>query len=160
MLAVDGAEVGANYDEVDVCEVLACLELDDDEISDEQIQTVHADLGTAVQDRHGELSGKGDVPPPQLDCERIFVDRLEEAWAESPMDLDGGADDLAAELVQIHSRILETLLILCTYSGGWSVNCERQRRIHHPLRFAAFDQPTLFELRPTGAQRARRTAAE
>ena len=74
MVTIDSPEVGSDDDEVNVREVLGGFEFNHDEVGDEQVEAMHADLCTPIQHWYRELSLKRDVALPQLDRECIFID--------------------------------------------------------------------------------------
>ena len=77
MLAVCGTQVGAHDDRVDILEASDCLEFDDDLVENEQVQAMKPNLYPTVNHWNGNLSFERNVLGPQLDSERVFVNRLE-----------------------------------------------------------------------------------
>ena len=82
-----------------------CLQLHNETIGNEQIQSgvAHAmPLGIDGDDR---LSDEGNPARPELDAERFLVDPLEEPWPEAAMDFDGRAEHGSSEIIQLRGRL-------------------------------------------------------
>jgi hypothetical protein len=115
MFAVDSTEIGADDDEIDVCEGLAGLEFDHNEFGNEHIEAVQTDLRATIQHRDRELSREWDVTLSQLDGKSVLVDCLEKPWTEGSVNLDSGTDDASSQVFvfEYHSQLLPTFL------GSW-----------------------------------------
>jgi hypothetical protein len=71
VVPADGAEIRADDDEVDVGEILRRLQLDDDLVGDEEVESMEADLEAAIQNGNGELPPKR-MPRPRSSTTRAF----------------------------------------------------------------------------------------
>ena len=68
-----GSKVGPDDREVLGQDFPDRLQLDDDEVGDEEIQAVKADLYPAVEDRDRDLAREGNRLPAKLDRERVLA---------------------------------------------------------------------------------------
>ncbi len=77
------------------------LELDNDAVSDEQVKTAFTDSMTFVLDLDQRLPLISEIPKPELKAKSMLVDRLEKAWSENPMNLDGRGEHRRNMPVQV-----------------------------------------------------------
>ena len=62
------------------------------------------DLSSAVQDRDRDLALERNAPGPQLEGESILVECFYVAGTERLVHLDGGANDLARQLLVLKAH--------------------------------------------------------
>src|SRR4051812_4241476 len=73
------------------------LHLDNDSVSDDQIETIAGiEPKALIFDRQVDLSPNRQSSPYELMREAMLIGRLQQTWAERPMDLDGAIEHLAA----------------------------------------------------------------
>jgi site-specific DNA recombinase len=97
----DGVEIRPNNGEVDVLDGFDGLELDDELIVHNEVQSVKANFDAAIGDRHGELSLECETAGLQLDAKSVFVDLFDEAWAQGSVDGDGRADNVFTQRLML-----------------------------------------------------------
>jgi len=113
VIAAGCAEIGTNDSEVFVDELFDSLELDNDFIRDEQIDTVESHLDASIYNGHRELTLETKATVPKLHNERGFVYRLQESRAERTMNLNGRTDDFSGELFMFEFHFLAPFLHSC-----------------------------------------------
>lgn len=91
--AVSRLEVGAHLDEVHCCKRLDGLELDDQALRDQQIDSAVAHGVRLVLDSYWYLASEWNPSQRELHAEGVVVYRLEETWPQLAMDLDGSDDN-------------------------------------------------------------------
>jgi hypothetical protein len=73
---------------VNRCQGIDGLELDDQALTNEQVETAFTDSTTLVLDFDQTLPTISEIPQSEFNAKSVLVDRLEEAGAENPMNLD------------------------------------------------------------------------
>jgi hypothetical protein len=74
------------------------LELDDDQVRDEEVETVRPREDAAVPHLDLVLTPMGDRTLQQFERQRRLVDGFDEPWPEPAVDVDRSADDRAGQL--------------------------------------------------------------
>jgi len=97
MLLTDRSEIRADSDEVSIDQVFAGFEFNDNLVGDKEIEPVKADLRIAIIDRYSKLSRVRNFAMTKLDCQSVFVNRLEKARTERLVNLNCSADDLTGK---------------------------------------------------------------
>ena len=75
------------------------LDFDDDQVLDDEIDFIFP-RGRPLSCPVCTLPGVTDALVLQLDGQRRFIERFEQAWPEHPMHLDGRADDVGRQTLQ------------------------------------------------------------
>ena len=88
------AKVAADDYEVCVIEVLDRLELYNDLVLHDEVETMATDLLLPEQDANELFSLKRDPAEPQLDAQSIGVNRLHETRSELTMHVNRSPDDV------------------------------------------------------------------
>ena len=89
------------------CQWLDSLELEDDAIGDQQIETTFTNPMTFVIDWDWDLSSIGQISNSQLDAERAFVDRFEKARSKNTMNLHRGRENLRDLSIDLLAGLVE-----------------------------------------------------
>ena len=108
MLSSNRPKVGAGDGEVHVLNRLDCLQFHDDQVSDEEIDSVQANLGAPVEDRYRQLALKRQFPCPELQDKCVLVNRFKESSAELLVNLNRGGNDLAGQLFVLKAQVLDS----------------------------------------------------
>jgi hypothetical protein len=85
----------------DGIESVDALELNDDFVLDDEINSVLADLDAFVLDREQCLTLKRDVPLVHFNAHCRLISILEQPGAEPPMNLDRATDNLLGQRVDL-----------------------------------------------------------
>ena len=84
--------------------VLDGLELNQDQILDDQIQSVTAQWLSTIRHLNSFLRFKSQARKPQLDTNRTPVDVFEQAWAELAMNVDATSNNPMDQCLEIFAE--------------------------------------------------------
>ncbi len=99
-----------------MCEVhgsdrLDGLQFDDQEIADDEVDTMQANVSTTIPHSDPNLTSERNASFLQLDAQGFLVNRLQVAGAELTMNRERGIHDQASESVSFRGRLVHALLI-------------------------------------------------
>lgn len=99
MLEPSCAEVRADHGEVNVLQSAERFELDDDELADQQIETMQTDVGSAVEDWHRNFALEVEPAATKLDAQRVRVNGFDESGTKTPVNIDRSTDDRVGQIL-------------------------------------------------------------
>ena len=108
------------------CQHLDGLELDDESIGDPEVEAALTNTLCLVPDRDGNLATVWEISLFELDAQRAFVHRLEEARSENRVDLYRRSDDLGGIPVEFRigfPMFLGVPGVLALHLSRYRVSC-------------------------------------
>ena len=94
---------------MDWCQRLDGFELDNQSLTDQQVQLALANDLTLVSDSDGHLATKWDGPAELFGTQGLLVDRLKKSRSERSMNLQRGPNDLMCPTIQFRIWLLRLL---------------------------------------------------
>ncbi len=94
MLSSGGAQVRSDDNEVDILQLLDRLELDDNKVGDKHVPSMTSVLLTVVE--YSDLNLTFEIYASLGKLDRVY--RLQEAWTQRAVNLNGCPDDLVCKV--------------------------------------------------------------